>query len=447
MWPEMANLNIVHGHGPGGQRSNRVAPCLLAPPVVEPAPDEEVEAIGRLGVALLDAGYAVTDVTRVARAVARSNAADFTVGALPTGVFVDDGDRTRVLVSSGTSFTFEQVGLVGKLAAEAERGIPWTNLQAGLDGLHAMRPRYPLWLSLLGSGLISGGIAVVLGNPWWAVGLDAVLGVLVGGILTFAGTRARIAAVLPFFLALVVALLVGLTATLFGISAVPFFAISAPLVMLIPGAAVTNALIEVSAGDVVSGGGRLVAGLTVWAMLAAGTVAGVGILGGRLDATLISIGAGSGTAAAAVDPVLAWPAVALLAIGVGLFLSATIPVTLVITAVLLLAYAGSVLLSPILGPGVAVGLTAAVLLAGLRIVERLWPSLPSIVTFRPVFWLLVPGSLGLIAVSSLATHSSGSEDLIATTASTVLGLVIGVQVGAVVSEAFRSGPGRSAKSG
>lgn len=413
--------------------------------MVEPAPDEEVEAIGRLGVALLDAGYAVTDVTRVARAVARSNSAEFTVGALPTGVFVDDGDRTRVLVSSGTSFTFEQVGVVGKLAAEAERGIPWGQLQSGLDHLYTMRPRYPLWLSLLGSGLISGGIAVVLGNPWWAVGLDAVLGVLVGGILTLAGTRMRIAAVLPFFLALAVALLVGLTATLFGISAVPFFAISAPLVMLIPGAAVTNALIEVSAGDVVSGGGRLVAGLTVWAMLAAGTVAGVGILGGRLDGTLISIGTASQPAADPVDPILAWPAVALLAIGVGLFLSATVPVTLVITAVLVLAYAGSVALSPILGAGFAVGLTAAVLLAGLRVVERVWPSLPSIVTFRPVFWLLVPGSLGLIAVSSLATHSSGSEDLIATTASTVLGLVIGVQVGAVVSEAFRSGPGHNAK--
>jgi uncharacterized membrane protein YjjP (DUF1212 family) len=412
--------------------------------VVEPAPDEEVEAVGRLGVALLDAGYAVTDVTRVARVVARSNGSDFTVGGLPTGVFVDDGDRTRVIVSTGTAFTFEQVGVVGKLAAEAERGIRWSDLQTGLDRLYRMRPRYPLWLSLLGSGLISGGIAVVLGNPWWAVGLDTLLGIMVGAILTFAGPKVRIAAVLPFFLALTVALLVGLTAAVFGISEVPFFAISAPLVMLIPGAAVTNALIEVSAGDVVSGGGRLVAGLTVWAMLAAGTVAGVGVIGGRLQETAVLMGTNSGAAPEPVDPLLAWPAVALLAIGVGLFLSATVPVTLVITAVLLLAYGGSVLLTPILGAGFATGLTAAVLLAGLRLVERQWPSLPAIVTFRPVFWLLVPGSLGLIAVSSLATQSSGTEDLIATTVSTVLGLVIGVQVGAVVSEAFRSGPGHGA---
>lgn len=413
--------------------------------MVEPAPDEEVEAIGRLGVALLDAGYAVTDVTRVAAAVARSNAANFTVGALPTGVFVDDGDRTRVIVSTGTSFTFEQVGVVGKLAAEAERGMPWKQLSEGLDRLYSMHARYPLWISLLGSGLISGGIAVVLGNPWWAVGLDVLLGILVGAILTVAARKPRIATILPFFLALVVALLVGLTAAAFGISQVPFFAISAPLVMLIPGAAVTNALIEVSAGDVVSGGGRLVAGLTVWAMLAAGTVAGVGILGGRLDETAVVMGNASGPAPAAVDTWLAWPAVALLAIGVGLFLSATIPVTLVITMVLLLAYAGSVVLSPMLGAGVAVALTAAVLLTGLRLLERARPSLPAIVTFRPVFWLLVPGSLGLIAVSSLASHSAGTEDLIFTTVSTVLGLVIGVQVGAVVSEAFRSGPGHNAR--
>lgn len=411
--------------------------------MVEPAPDEEVEAIGRLGVALLDAGYAVTDVTRVARAVARSNAAEFTVGALPTGVFVDDGDRTRVLVSTGTSFTFEQVGVVGRLAAEAERGMPWPGLQAGLDRLYTMRPRYPLWLSLLGSGLISGGIAVVLGNPWWAVGVDAVLGVLVGGILTVAGRNQRVAAVLPFFLALAIALLVGLTAAAFGISEVPFFAISAPLVMLIPGAAVTNALIEVSAGDVVSGGGRLVAGLTIWAMLAAGTVAGVAILGGRLDETQVTIGSGAVPALPSVDPIYAWPAVALLAIGVGLFLSATVPVTLVIAAVLVLAYAGAVFLTPVLGAGVAAAVTAAVLLTGLRLLERGWPSLPAIVTFRPVFWLLVPGSLGLIAVSGLASRSAGSEDMIWTTASTVLGLVIGVQVGAVASEAFRSGPGHN----
>jgi hypothetical protein len=349
-----------------------------------------------------------------------------------------------VLVSTGTSFTFEQVGIAGKLAAEAERGMPWARLQSGLNDLYAMHPRYPFWLSLLGSGLISGGIAVVLGNPWWAVGLDALLGVLVGAILTVAGRYPRIAAVLPFFLALAIALLVGLTAVAFGIAEIPFFAIAAPLVILIPGAAVTNALIEVSAGDVVSGGGRLVAGLTVWALLAAGSVAGVGILGGRLESTAVLIGDSSGTAQASVDPIFAWPAVALLAIGVGLFLSATIPVTLVITVVLVIAYAGSIFLTPVLGAGFAAGVTAAVLLAGLRLVERAWPSLPAIVTFRPVFWLLVPGSLGLIAVSGLASNSGGTEDLIWTTASTVLGLVIGVQVGAVVSEAFRSGPGHNA---
>lgn len=182
----------------------------------------------------------------------------------------------------------------------------------------------------------------------------------------------------------------------------------------------------------------------MWALLAAGSVAGVGILGGRLESTAVLIGDSSGTAQASVDAIFAWPAVALLAIGVGLFLSATIPVTLVITAVLVIAYAGSIFLTPVLGAGFAAGVTAAVLLAGLRLVERGWPSLPAIVTFRPVFWLLVPGSLGLIAVSGLASNSGDTEDLIWTTASTVLGLVIGVQVGAVVSEAFRSGPGHNA---
>ena len=80
----------------------------LDSPVPELEPDEEVDAIGRVGIAPIDADYAVADVSRVAKAVAPSNAAEFTV-SLPTDVFVDDGDRTRVLVSTCTSFTFEQV--------------------------------------------------------------------------------------------------------------------------------------------------------------------------------------------------------------------------------------------------------------------------------------------------------------------------------------------------
>ena len=72
-----------------------------------------------------------------------------------------------------------------------------------------------------------------------------------------------------------------------------------------------------------------------------------------------------------------------------------------------------------------------------RLVERRYGNLPAIVTFRPAFWLLVPGSMGLASFTQFAGEASGSaHSLLFTMAATVLAISIGVQLGAVASEAF-----------
>ena len=55
---------------------------------------------------------------------------------------------------------------------------------------------------------------------------------------------------------------------------------------------------------------------------------------------------------------------------------------------------------------------------------------PSLVTFLPAFWLLVPGAVGLIGVTEIvgADHSMGVEDLglaLTSIASIALGVLIG----------------------
>ena len=96
---------------------------------------------------------------------------------------------------------------------------------------------------------------------------------------------------------------------------------------------------------------------------------------------------------------------------------------------------------------VASGVTAAIVLVATRLLERRRHELPAIVTFRPAFWLLVPGSMGLAALTNLAGPTP-TTTLILTVAETVLAISIGVQVGAAISEALagRSAPEESGRS-
>lgn len=126
--------------------------------------------------------------------------------------------------------------------------------------------------------------------------------------------------------------------------------------------------------------------------------------------------------------VLAWPATALVGAGVGLFGSASARLTGVIVGVLLLTYALVFGLQPAIGVVVATGTAAAVVLAATRGLEAVAPDYPSIVVFRPAYWLLVPGSFGLVALTT------ADADPIATTVGIVLALTVGTQVGAIIAE-------------
>lgn len=405
------------------------------------APDEPAtpgDSLGAFGALLLDAGYAVSDVAATMRETADARSLGAVVGVLPQAVLVEAGDGppgTRLTPATGDTLTFDQVGRTGRLVADARRGhVPWPRLAERVARIRADPRLRPAWIVLLGSGCMSCGVSVVFGARWWSLVADALLGVLVGALIVGASRWLRIAQILPFVCALLVTVLLLAAADLAGADRVPLFAVCAPLVVLIPGATVTNAVIELSAGDVVSGGGRLISGLVVWALLAAGIGAGVALLGAQISGTaIIGVGAPTGTEpgwwGAPVPESFTWPATALVGVGVGLFASASARLTAVIVGALLLTYALVVRLQPELGTVVATGAAAAIVLAATRTFEALAPDYPSIVVFRPAYWLLVPGSFGLVALTA------ADADPIVTTFGTVIALTVGTQVGAILAEA------------
>jgi uncharacterized membrane protein YjjP (DUF1212 family) len=401
----------------------------------DPEPDDDIATtLGELGAAMLDAGYAVTDVALALRSIGKARGrSDLTIGVLPSAIMVDDpvAGRMRLVNSEGAALTFGQVAEVATIVRSAETAPLSENLlRSRILAVRSRKPRFPRSVAVLGSGLQSAGIAVVFRTTWWAVVLDFILALFVGAALVFSNRMAGLVAVLPFLLTFIVSMVVYGLAPELQLGAVTLFVVCAPLVILIPGATITTGVVEITAGDVVSGGGRFVSGLIMWATLAIGIVAGAAVIGA---------GATPQEPATVVPDWAMVPAVIVLGIGVGLFFDSSWTLMGVLIVVLLVTF-GVVTLTQTVAVGpVASGIAAAVMLPALRLLEVYRPQWPAAVTFRPAFWLLVPGSLGLIAISELATTTGqiATQSLLGDVIATVVAISLGVQIGAVVSALIR----------
>jgi uncharacterized membrane protein YjjP (DUF1212 family)/uncharacterized membrane protein YjjB (DUF3815 family) len=402
--------------------------------------DDVAVALGELGAGLLDAGYAVTDVREVLCTVADAQGrADITVGVLPSAVMIDD-PRTagsRLTNATGEPLSFDQVAQVASLARSAEQGVTsLAEMRPRLRRVRAQAPRYPRLVAVLGSGLMSAGIAVVFRTTWWAVALDFVLALAVGAALIYGGRVRGLLTVLPFVAAFAVSGVVYWLAADLQWGAVTLFVVCAPLVVMIPGATITTGVVELAAGDVVSGGGRFVSGLIMWATLAVGIAAGAAVV--DVPAT-----AQDANPVAAVPGWAVLPAVLVLALGVGLFFDASWALTAVLAVVLSATYGVVAAAQTISSAPVASGIAAAVMFPVLRLLEVFRPRWPAALTFRPAFWLLVPGSLGLVAITEVATEGqAGGQELLAGVVATVIAISVGVQIGAVLGALVRPGRAR-----
>jgi uncharacterized membrane protein YjjB (DUF3815 family) len=71
------------------------------------------------------------------------------------------------------------------------------------------------------------------------------------------------------------------------------------------------------------------------------------------------------------------------------------------------------------------------------IVARQRSGPPAMVSFTPAFWLLVPGALGLVGVTTLLDGDSSGVQTLMTTASTMVAIALGVLVGWALIGMFR----------
>lgn len=425
-------------------------PTPSAPPA--PAPDEAVGAdpmlrfLVGLGEAMVDSSAPVTQISESLHRVADVNgrgSAELIVLSTALMVSVDDGGTSRTAVASAgrRPLRLEQVDAVFGVVAEAEVGDlhPAPGL-ARLAEVRSMPPAFGPLAQVLGYVVMTVGLALVLQAGWTDLAVAALLGAGVGAVATYAGRQdTAYQAVVPVLAAFGVALAVFLLART-SLDVGVFAPLIAPLVTFLPGALLTTSVIELSTGQMISGAGRLAAGVMQLVLLALGIVAAAQLVGVPAESVL-------DVAARPLGPLAPWIGVALFGVGVVVYRCARPAALGWIVLVLYVAYAGQVIGGLFFGSTLS-GFFGALLMTPVAMLVATRPSGPyPFVSFLPAFWLLVPGALGLVGVTQILgeNRNDGVASLVTTggtMAGIALGVLLGLSIGAAGSNAARRLRGR-----
>ena len=397
----------------------------------EPDPAATLAAAESVGEAMIDAGYSVVTVRQVLEDIARVNGLPSSeVVVFPTALLVSargDGELRTGAVSSGErKLLLAQVDHLQHTVDAARTGV--LDPASTLERVRQMRdlpPPYSAVQRVLGYVLLSGGLSVLLGASWIGIALSAALGAGVGTLL-LVGERVprRYGALLTVAIAFGVALTIFLMLRgPFGPGIIP--ALIAPLVVLLPGALLTTAVIELSTGQMISGAGRLAAGGMQLVLLAAGIVAAGALVGVP--------GFDFAEQPEALGVVAPWIAVAVFGVGIVVHQCAPRRALPWILLVLYVAYGAQVLGDILLG-GVLSALVGAFVVTPVTALVARQPGGPAaLVSFMPAFWLLVPGALGLVGVASVLTGDVNGVNTLVTTVSTMVAIALGVLAGSAIT--------------
>lgn len=351
------------------------------------------------------------------------------VVAFPTAIFISvhDGTKEHVTLAEGATqrVRLDQVAAVYTLGDEAQRGdvSPQVGLEQ-LDEIHRMTPRFGALGVVIGHIILTVGLAMVLVPTLTNVAAAALLGAVVGTLKAINRDQPILAAPLSVVAAGLVSTLVFL-AVKYGLPVEPRYALVPPLVTFLPGAMLAFGLVELTFGDMISGSSRLSTGIVQLVLLAFGLTAGALLVGYRPDNLL------DGSRELAVP--LWKSAMGVIVFGIGVYIHYSAPRKSLgwMLLVLLVAFAAQWLATFFVGPEISgfFGMLVATPLGNL--IQNRFRGPPSMVTFLPSFWLLVPGALGLASVKQLLTDSAGLDGLV-----TVVFAFTAIALGTLVGESL-----------
>lgn len=386
-----------------------------------------------VGAGLLAGGMPVHEVEEDVRDVARTLGHDTPqVACSPTGLMVS--------LRSGEASTFEQVDgglrldqLADVLALQAGLRTGRVTPESGLEQLGRLRaqPHRYRTAGFVGGAMLSGvGIGLILAPSLATFVFTVVVAPLTPAFVLLGGRGRALRTLTPFLAGFVVALLAFLSADQ-GWLSTPLPALVAPIAVLLPGALIVTGLTELAAGAMVAGSSRLAFGLVQLLLFVLGVGAALAVMGGT---------AGLLDASAPTGPGWWAPLLGLAVVTVAIALLESVPIRQtpwLATAILatFTAQALTVALVETRWAGAFAGAVVAALLSTL--LEYVRPELPRMVAFLPSFWLLVPGSLGLISMAQFEVGPGQAAVALADVVVVVAAVALGVIVGAALAAPLR----------
>lgn len=400
----------------------------------EPPETQTRRLLAWLGCALLAGGMPVHEVEEDLREVAAGlGHPRAQVACSPTAV--------TLTLASGEPATFERVEGGVRLDQLAEASVLEAGLRTGtisvaealerLARLRAQPHRYPRG-GLLAGGILAGvGIALVLAPSWPSVLFAALIAPWTVLLMVLARHSTMVRTLIPFFAAFIAALIAFLAAQQ-GLLESPLWTLVAPIAVLLPGAVIVTGLSELAAGSIVAGTARLGHGTTQLLLFALGLGAAVALLRVPVE-DLDTARPGD----------LGWwgPLVGVVVVTVAISLMESVSISMVpwllvtILATFLALTAGNAV-SDAPWLGAFLGAAAASLTA--TVVEFLRPQVPRVIAFLPSFWLLVPGSLGLVSLTRVGVEPDAVVSAVGSVTIVVAAIALGIIVGAALARPLRS---------
>jgi len=405
-----------------------------------PTPAEVLRLMVVAGEAMVDAGHTVSSVADTLDEIAAAHGVPGTeTVVLPTALLVSvpdgDGVATAAVSTGRRPLMLHQVDELTDVlrdASDPDADVAGTTARIAL--LRTTEPPFGMLARLGGYLMLSVGLAALLGGSWVDLLMAAGLGLAVGAVQLVVGRMpSGVEVLVTVASAFVVAAVVLLAARVIpDLGVLP--SLVAPLVLFLPGGLLTTGVIELATGQMLSGAGRIAAGAMQLVLLAGGIVAAAALVG----VPAVDLASGGNP----LGPAAPWIGVAVFGAGTVVYRCGRPRTIGWVILVLAVAYGAQVLGDALLG-GALSAFVGALAMTPVALAVARFPSGPSpLVSFLPAFWLLVPGALGLVGVTSLLDGDSNGVSTLVTTGGTMVAIALGVLVGL---SAARGLPGRQAR--
>jgi uncharacterized membrane protein YjjP (DUF1212 family) len=374
------------------------------------------------------AGQSVSAIQSSLAKITKAYGTDAEIAVLPNLLLVKLGERELSEVGLASNVVqplrLDQTAEIFQLAQRAERAdiSPSDGLRR-LDDIMRSSSRYGAAARILGYALIAIGIGLILEGSLSQLVTCILLGVLIGELKELSGGNRTAEALVPVVSSLAVGMIVFSIVKADLVSG-PLMLLVPPVVTFLPGAILTTAMVELANGDVISGSTHLVAGANKLLLLMFGFIVAAQLVGLPTAEAF----------ALAPRPLFGWWAAwtGVLIYGIGNYVHHSAPPHSLpwLLVVLYVAFAGQHLGNQVVG-GYLSGFIGAVAMTLVAYwIQRRPGAPPAQVTFLPGFWLLVPGSLGLIGLTQFAADNRQSGlETIGNMTLAIVAVALGVMVG------------------